>query len=191
MAGSWTARLARGAVVAAMVAASAVAIVVWRPEPVEIDDRPVEIIGAPAPDLADEVESWVQGDELDLQYVRDSAVLLLFWHPRDDGASEPWIDPVVALARRYEDEGLVTVGLCVVGLEDWRQLVRPVIRQHQVPFRMALDCDGDLHIRYLIDRTRTPYCYLLACEDDDWTIVWGGHPEVLNESVIEHILAGP
>lgn len=193
MASGWIRRLGRFAVVAAMVLASAVAVVVWRPKATKLrKPRPDNMVGQPAPRIADDIEEWIQGRELELRKLKGKAVLLFFWHPRDEGKSQPWIPRVVKLAQEFEDKGLVTVGVCVVDREDAQALVQPLISQYEIPFRMALDCDADLHFAYVIDKEKkgTPYCYLLRRESQKWMIAWGSHPEFLTESVIEQALAG-
>jgi hypothetical protein len=187
MASAWVRRAGRAAVAAAMVLASAVAVVVWFPHPKRLrKPRPDQLVGRPAPRVAERVEEWLQGEEFEVRRGPGQATLLLFWHPRDGGKSEPWIAPVVRWAEEFESRGLITLGVCVVDAEDAAELVLPVIRRHEIPFRMALDCDGDLHLDFLIDKKHTPYCYLV---DGSGRIVWGGHPEALDEEDIEGALS--
>jgi len=192
MAGPLARRLGKIAVVSGMALAGAIAVGVWFPDAKKLrKPRPDDMVGRDAPGIADEVEAWLGGDEFDLTREKPAAALLLFWHPRDGGKSQPWLASVAKLARDFAPKGLVTAGLCVVDMEDAPTLVAPLRSQYDLPFRIGLDCDGDLHMRYLIDKRKTPYCYLLRPregEEGKWTVAWGEHPEFLTGEVIQGVL---
>jgi len=153
----------------AIVVAAAVAYKVLWPRPVAPARGP--LVGARAFEIADEVEAWVNGEEIDLADLKGQLVLLYFWHPRD-GKSPETLDHVQSIASRYADDGLVTIGLCVC---DEPSEVQPLIAEHGLTFRVALDSDADVHIdKYRIDKAGTPYCYLIA---SDRRICWEGRPE--------------
>ena len=161
-----------------------VALIAWfllrpKPEP----PRPTgPLVGKSAPEIADDVERWVNGDEVDIADLGGKVVLLYFWHPRD-GRSPATLDGVQALAARYADDGLVVIGLCVC---DEPSDVQPLIDGHRLTFRIALDSDGDVHIRkYRIDQTGTPYCYLVG---PDRLIAWQGPPADLTPRRIRDLL---
>lgn len=188
LAGLWLRRLARGALVTAMVLVGAAAVVIMRPE-TERKRRvsPLDnMVGQKARLVADSVEQWVNGEEVELDRLGDSTVLLVFWHPRDGGRSEAELPNIVRIATKYEPRGLVTIGVCVC---DEPSEVDPLISRHHIPFRVALDCDADLHQHhdkgYLIDRKGTPYCYLI---DADQQVVWGAAAEFLADRVVEEHL---
>jgi len=89
------------------------ALVAWRLLGGDSDEPGAgPMVGEEAPEIADEVEQWVNGEEVDLADLRGKAVLLYFWHPRD-GASPATLDRVQGFAARYGDDGLVVIGLCV------------------------------------------------------------------------------
>ncbi|MFW6162206.1 MAG: peroxiredoxin family protein, partial [Planctomycetota bacterium] len=124
----------------------------------------------------------VQGGEIDIAGLGGRPVLLYFWHPRD-GKSPATLNHVQGLAARFEADGLVTIGLCVC---DEPAEVQPLIEAHGLTFRIALDCDADVHIhKYRIDQTGTPYCYLVAA---DHRIVWQGPPTALTARRIRALL---
>lgn len=139
------------------------------------------LVGRPAMEFTHEVEQWVNGTEPDPEALKGRPVLLYFWHPRD-GRSLPTLPLVQGLAAAFADQGLVTVGVCVL---DEPAEVEPLLREHKVTFRIALDCDADLHEHYRIDKTGTPYCYLI---DGQQTIVWEGPPDKLSARRIARLL---
>ena len=136
------------------------------------------MVGTQARDLPDETEFFLNGGGVTLG---GRPALLYFWHPRD-GKSLPTVPLVQGLADRFADKGLVTVGLCVL---DEPADVEPLLREHKITFRIALDCDADLHEHYRIDKTGTPYCYLI---DGQRTIVWEGPPDRLSTRRIARLL---
>jgi len=132
------------------------------------------------PPLENYVEFWVNGPEVSFHEIRGRPILLYFWHPRD-GKSLDTLPRIVALADRFAQRGLLTVGFCVVdGPDD----IVPILSQYHVRFPIAVDCDGDLHRRYRIDTLGTPYCYLV---DTRQTIAWDGPPQDLAESDIRRV----
>jgi len=139
------------------------------------------MVGKRAIDLAPEVEFWVNGSELDITTLRNQVVLLYFWHPRD-GKSLATLPAVQKLAAEFADAGLVTVGICVL---DGPADIEPLIREHKIGFRIALDCDADLHVRYRIDKTGTPYCYLV---DTHHVVAWEGPPGSLTARRVAKLL---
>lgn len=156
---------------AALATIAAIAYKVLWPRPVAPARGPM--VGARAFEIADKVEAWVNGEEIDLADLKGQLVLLYFWHPRD-GKSTETLDRVQSIASRYADDGLVTIGLCVC---DEPSEVQPLIERHGLTFRVALDSDADIHIgKYRIDEAGTPYCYLIA---PDRRICWEGRPEEL------------
>ena len=140
------------------------------------------LVGKLAPEIADEVEQWLNCEEVDLADLAGQAVLLYFWHPRD-GASPATLDHVQGIAARYAADGLVTIGLCVC---DAPSEVQPLIAEHGLTFRVALDSDADVHLRaYRIGETGTPYCYLVGTGGK---IAWEGLPEKLTARRIRKLL---
>ena len=101
------------------------------------------MVGKPAPEVADEVEQWVNGHEVDLADLKGKLVLLCFWHPRD-GKSPAALGRVQGFAAQHGGQGLVTIGLCVC---DEPAEVEPLIEEHKLTFRVGLDCDADVHLR--------------------------------------------
>jgi peroxiredoxin len=141
------------------------------------------LVGKAAPEIADGVELWVNGKEAELRQLKGKAVLLFFWHPRDEGGKSLAALPHVGkLADSFERKGLVTIGLCVL---DEPKEVEPTLREHGVKFRVGLDCDADVHRSYRIENVKTPYCYLV---DTRGMVAWEGRPDALAESAIEACL---
>jgi hypothetical protein len=149
----------------------------------ELEPAVGPMVGKPAKKIADSVEFWVNGPEVELAKLEGKAVLLVFWHPDDEGRKSLAALPGVRkLADAYAARGLLTIGSCVL---DGPQEVGPLLREHQIAFRIALDCDADLHKDYRIDKTGTPYAYLI---DAKRTIVWEGPPEKLSSRRIRNHL---
>ena len=139
------------------------------------------LLGKRAPNFVDAVEFWLNGDEIGFEELKGKPLLLYFWHPRD-GKSLDTIDRVVALADKFAGRGLTTIGLCVVNEPGE---VEPILRSHGVKFRVGLDCDADVHLKYRIDLLGTPFCYLV---DGQRTVVWDGPPADLSERDLRKLL---
>ena len=153
-----------------------------------------ELVGKRAPKFADDVEEWINGDETDFKALEGQPVMLLFWHPLDEGRSVAALPKVVALANEFESRGLVTLGFCVC---DDDTEIQPLISRFGIPFRIGLDCNGDLHLSaryrgagYRVDNKDrlTPHCFLV---DGQRTVVWAGDAGDLSAAAIEEYLIAP
>ncbi|MFP4058833.1 MAG: hypothetical protein ACLF0G_18340 [Candidatus Brocadiia bacterium] len=173
---------------AALVVAALAAFLIWRQtreEEKELPKPPHE--GEPVKAVADEVEFWVNGQEMELEHLQGKALLLYFWHP-EDGASLDTLPRVCELARAYAEEGLVTIGFVLLTEpaaperpERVAEAAEALVREHDIPFPLAVDCNWDVHATYRIDQTGTPYCYLA---DLGHVIFWKGHPRQLTEELV-------
>jgi hypothetical protein len=168
----------RARVVAAVVLGAVVAAVLaWlrTREEEELEPARGPLVGTKAPGVADNVEFWLNGEEVELPQLKGRPVLLVFWHPRDDGKrSLAAIPHIRDLADSYAGRGLVTIGFCVL---DGPEEAEPILAEHGITFLTGLDCDADLHIDYRIDKMGTPYCYLV---DANGAVAWEGPPEQLS-----------
>jgi len=153
-----------------------------------------ELVGRRAPKFADDVEEWVNGEETEFDALEGQPVMLLFWHPLDEGRSVAALPNVVELANQFEPRGLVTISFCVC---DDDTEIQPLISRFAIPFRIALDCDGDLHLSaryrgagYRVDNKQrtTPHCFLVNGER---TVVWAGDAADLSAAAIEDYLMAP
>lgn len=169
------------AVAAALAGAAAVAFLVWRGPAEAPASGPM--IGKRAPKIADNVEFWLNGQELELAGLEGRPLLLVFWHPLDKGGrSLAALPHVRGLADSLGPKGLLTLGCCVL---DTPAEAEPILREHGITFLTALDCDADLHCDYRVDTIGTPYAYLI---DGGAAIVWEGPPEKLTAHRIRRYL---
>jgi len=166
----------------------AAALYLLRPEEEE-EERPTgPLIGTQARGIADGVEFWVNGEEVELRRLGGRVVLLYFWHPHD-GKSLASLAHVCELARCFADRRFVAIGLCALsdppGLAALERAAEALVSEHGIPFRIALDCDAKVHFRYRIDQRGTPYCYVVNGER---RIVWEGPPESLTARRLKRLL---
>jgi len=178
----WTA----GAIYALGVAAL-LAVLARQPKATFKAPPPGPLRGKKAPKIADEIEFWIQGEELDFKDVRGKPVLLVFWHPLD-GLSAKHIRRVIKLAAPFESRGLIVAGITLYSESpdplDPDTLVAAAekqTRKYGIPFRVGLDCDGSAHEDYAIERTGTPFCYLINTAR---ICVWEGRPEHLTPEIL-------
>ena len=147
------------------------------------------LVGKPAPEIVDKVEFWAGAREVELAACRGKPVLLFFWHPKDGGASLAALPGVARLARELTDEGLVTVGLCVLteGSEpaDFIAQAQALRKKYDLPFPLGVDCDADVHVAYHVDDEGTPWCCVV---DARGVVAWAGRPGELTPRLLRRFL---
>jgi hypothetical protein len=178
----WTA-----GVLYALAVAAALVVLIYQPDPSEKEPPPGPLRGKQPPKLADEIEFWIQGDELEFDDVRGQPILLVFWHPRD-GLGAMALARVAELTAPFESRGLVVVGVTLfteapdpLDPETLVAAAEEETRKAGIPFRVGLDCDGSAHELYGIERTGTPFCYLI---NRARICVWEGPPDRLEAETL-------
>jgi hypothetical protein len=175
----------------ALAVAVALALLIRQPDRPGKEPPPGPLRGTEAPKLADEIEFWIQGDELEFDDVRGQPILLVFWHPRD-GLGAMAMARITELTAPFESRGLVVVGVTLFSESpdplDPETLVAAAEQETQkagIPFRVGLDCDGSAHELYGIERTGTPFCYLINTAR---ICVWEGPPDRLQAETLARVL---
>jgi hypothetical protein len=167
--------------------AAVLVLVIRQPDPSAKEPPPGPLRGKEAPKLADEIEFWIQGDELEFEDVRGQPILLVFWHPRD-GLAAMAMARITELIAPFESRGLVVVGVTLftespdpLDPETLVAAAEEETRKVGIPFRVGLDCDGSAHELYGIERTGTPFCFLINTAR---ICVWEGPPDRLNAGIL-------
>lgn len=150
---------------------------------------PDVLVGGPAPKLKN--GKWIQGEPVK-ELEKGPCYLVEFWATWC-GPCRTTIPHLDALHRKFKDRGLV-----VIGQDVWEQdesAVEPFVKKmgDKMSYRVALDDragqEGSMAKTWMTAALANgiPTAFLV---DAQGMIAWIGHPMVLQESVIESVLAG-
>jgi len=142
-------------------------------------------LGEPAPPLS--VGEWVKGDPVVLADGKDKYVYVVEFWATTCPYSRDAVARLTALQKKYEEKGLVLVGLTTEKAADVKAFVAKA--GDKLGYRVGLDDQLKTARAYMgaFQIKTIPYAFLI---DRSGNLVWHGHPLVGLEKAVEAVLAG-
>ena len=142
-------------------------------------------IGDPAPELS--VSQWIKGGPVDLASGKGKTIYVIdFWATWSE-ASRLAMPHLNALQKKYQDRGVVFVGLT----DESPSNVRPFVQKmgNQMDYAIGIDDRERVFRAYAapFDQNGIPYAFII---DKEGRLVWHGHPMGSLDKALEELLAG-
>lgn len=142
-------------------------------------------LGDPAKNL--DIQTWVKGKAVDLQRTSGKNIVVVEFWATWCGPCRTSIPHLTRMQQKYEDNGVIVVG---ISDEELAQ-VKPFVDQmgSKMQYTVASDPDKSAHKDYMraFGVDGIPHAFVV---DKDGAIAWRGHPMAGLDEVLDQMIAG-